>query len=382
MATESGLETVGLNAGQPAEPVVMVAELVDADLADAQRSRASSGREWADVRAELQDDPHSFSFFQAVRLLERLMPDRLLVGGYDDPAREIVRFRVSPQLAFPASEIQDLELSDDGPARMQVNFMGLVGPTGVLPHPYTQLVADRIRNRDHALADFLDLFHHRSISLFYQAWRKYRFTVAREDDARDRLADHLLDLIGLGLSGYRNLLPFPDEALLFRSGLLLPQPRGAAALQQLLVDFFGVPAEVEQFIGAWYALARSDLCEIGEDDDDSNQLGFGAVAGDEIWDQQSRVRVRIGPLTRAQYDSFLPGGNGHAALAALLRFYSHDQFDFDVQLILARNDVPGLRLGETEAGPWQLGWTTWLCATSPAGDADQTVITLHNGAAS
>lgn len=382
MAAESRLETVDLNAGKPADPVVMVAELIDPDLVDAQGAKSTEPDVWADVRADLHDDPYSFSFFQAVRLLERLSPARALVGDYDDPAREVVRFGVLPTLAFPASEIQELELDDeDAPARMKVNFMGLIGPSGVLPHPYTQLVADRTRSRDHALADFFDLFHHRSISLFYQAWRKYRFTVAREDQSRDRLADHLLDLIGLGLTGYRNRLPFPDEALIFRAGLLMPQPRGAAALQQLLMDFFAVPVEVDQFVGAWYALAKSDLCGVGDTEDASNQLGLGAVAGDEIWDQQSRVRVRIGPLTRAQFDSFLPGGSGHPALAALLRFFSHDQFDFEVQLILAREDVPGLRLGDGKQA-WQLGWTTWICATSPASDADQTVFTLHNGAAS
>jgi type VI secretion system protein ImpH len=49
------------------------------------------------------------------------------------------------------------------------------GPSGVLPYNYTELVIDRLRNKDRALAEFLDIFHHRMISLFYQAWEKYRF---------------------------------------------------------------------------------------------------------------------------------------------------------------------------------------------------------------
>ena len=34
----------------------------------------------------LRDNPNSFGFFQAVRMLERLHPKRDRVGGYGDPA--------------------------------------------------------------------------------------------------------------------------------------------------------------------------------------------------------------------------------------------------------------------------------------------------------
>src|SRR5690606_25703824 len=103
--------------------------------------------------------------------------------------------------------------------------------------------------------------------------------------------------------------PLVEDALVFYAGLLGLRPRGATALEQLIADFFGVPAQVEQFVGAWYPLPRRDQCALGEDDGISNRLGVGSVIGDEIWDQQSRVRIRLGPLARSQYESFLPGGD-------------------------------------------------------------------------
>ena len=157
-------------------------------------------------------------------------------------------------------------------------------------------------------------------------------------------------------------------------------PRGAVALQQLIEDMFAVPAAVEQFIGSWYALDSSDLCALGEDDALTNQLGMGAVAGDEIWDQQTRVRIRIGPLERSRYDEFLPGKSAHIALASLVRFFSHDQFDFELQLVLAHDDVAGVRLGEAGADH-QLGWSTWICSAPRVDDADETILTLRTGAA-
>ncbi|HEX3866011.1 MAG TPA: type VI secretion system baseplate subunit TssG, partial [Gemmatimonadaceae bacterium] len=96
---------------------------------------------------------------------------------------------------------------------------------------------------------------------------------------------------------------------------------------------------------------------------EEGSLGFGAVAGDEVWDQQGRVRLRIGPLARDQYDQFLPGGRSFDALRALTRFFGNDQFDFEVQLVLAREDAPAFRLDGDDT-PLPLGWCTWL-RTSP-----------------
>ena len=220
------------------------------------------------------------------------------MGTFLHPSEEVARFTVNPDTAFPASEIHALELEDGHPPRMSVNFMGLTGPEGVLPYCYSLLISERIRDRDTAPRDFLDLFHHRIISLFYRAWEKYRFAVSYERDQQDRLTQHLKDLVGLGEQGLQNRLGIRDDALVFYAGLLGPQQRSAAALEQFIGDYFGVPAAVEQFVGGWYPLSTGTECTLGDEGDPSEQLGWGAVAGEEIWDPQARVRLRIGPLTR------------------------------------------------------------------------------------
>ena len=175
------------------------------------------------------------------------------------------------------------------------------GPLGVLPYHYTLLLAERLRARDSAPAAFFDLFHHRIISLFYRAWEKYRFTVAYERGEEDALTVHLRDLAGVGLEEARKHLPIPADALLLYTGLLGPQPRGAQALEQLLADYFGLPVEVEQFVGRWYPIPKWDQCELGAEDGLSNQLGLGAVAGLEargegadraVADAMRRVRTQ------------------------------------------------------------------------------------------
>jgi type VI secretion system protein ImpH len=376
MGAKVGMEDVALRV-----PLASPAPTPEADAAADAAPLGADGRgaPAADplrlARAALRDDTTSFEFFQAVRLLERLKPERAPVGRFVDPGEEVVRFGVEPSLAFPPSEIQALELREEGAARMAVAFMGLTGPLGVLPHAYTWLVAERARARDGALGAFLDIFHHRALSLFYRAWERCRVTVACEK-REDRLRAHLLDIVGMGLAGMQGRLPFGDDTLVSYAGLLALQQRGAVALEQLLEDYFDVEVEIEQFVGGWYPVAPRDQCAVGEELGAATQLGRGVVVGDEVWDQQMRVRVRLGPLSKSQFDRFLPTGDAYEPLCSLLRFYAHDQFDFEVQLMLAQEEVPGIVLGADADASQPLGWSTWIRTAPFDRDAEDTVLAV------
>jgi type VI secretion system protein ImpH len=188
-------------------------------------------RTGSSVKRRLLEQPHRFDFFQAMRLLEKIA--RQEAGeqgearsvGYDGPPdREAVRLRVLCSRNFPAGEVYSIvdrkrdSGKQTGPrdARfaMVVSFMGLFGPNGVLPLHYTQTILDRVRRKDYALRDFIDLFHHRLISMFYRAWEKYRFPIALEraqaergkNFRRDAFTQSLYSLIGLGTKGLESRL--------------------------------------------------------------------------------------------------------------------------------------------------------------------------------
>lgn len=328
------------------------------------------------VEAELHETPCSFQFFQAVRLIELLFPDRKPVGYFEHPSSEAARFAAHPTLSFPASQIQSIDWPDGGIPRLSVNFMGLTGALGVMPLYYTELILQRGRAGDTAVADFLDVFNHRMISLFYRAWEKVRFTIAYERGGRDPYTLYLKDLIGIGTAGLADRQKVPDEALLYYAGLLAQRPRSAAALRQMLSDYFDVPVEVDQFAGSWYRLDEDNQCQFEDDPGVSGQLGIGAVVGDEIWTQESRVRIKLGPLPLARYLDFLPGGEAFEPLQSLVEFYSNGELDFEVRLILKREEVPRCELGATgEAAP-RLGWVTWARTGPCESDAGDTVLEL------
>jgi type VI secretion system protein ImpH len=327
--------------------------------------------------ADLLDrEPYLFEFFQAIRLMARMEPQRKVVGGFHNPAAEVVRFGANPDVSFPASAIQSLELREGKPSLMRVNFMGLQGPLGVLPRSYCELVNERIRARDTTLRDFFDLFNHRIISLFYQAWEKFHFQIPYERGERDRFSHYVLALLGLDTPGLQNRQDVADESLLFYGGLLSMHSRSATGLRQVLGDYFSVPVEIEQFVGAWNPVELESQCSLGENGGYSEQLGLGAVVGNEIWDQQSRVRIQLGPLTLEQYVDFLPGHEGHRQLRSLTRFYTGGEYDVEVQLILRRQEVPACELKPQDGDGQQLGWTSWMKSAEFTHDAGETVLEL------
>lgn len=342
----------------------------------------------------------AFDFFQAVRILARLDPKRRRVGYSSPPKDEIVRFRAHMSLDFPPSSIHEIE--KQAPAlpmpRMTVNFMGLTGPNGILPRPYTELLIRQQREskgkEKEALRSWLDLFNHRLISLFVRAWEKYRFYVAYEygdayRDDPDTFTQALFSFIGLGMKPLRHRLRYSvwsevdglpqekvlgkidDLALLYYSGLLAQRPHSATGLQLLLQDYFNLRAEVSQFLGCWLVLEKTSQTQLGVA---NGEMGISAVVGEKVWDIQSKFRLRIGPLKRNRFDDLLPDRTPiperktFFLLVQMVRLYLGPELDFDVQLILKKEDVPACELQEKGLGA-RLGWNTWLCSQPAIQDA-------------
>lgn len=357
----------------------------------------------------LHAEPFAFDFFQAVRLLERLVPGSVEPGRDGPPGSECVRFRSPASLAFPPSAISDLIIKPEAqaPPVLVQAFFGLTGPSGILPRHYTELLIrleKETREPDRfALRDWLGLFDHRLVSLFYRAWEKYRFAIpfergeARRPDP-DPFSRSLYSLVGLGEPPLRNRLVVPergspqspplarvdDLAVIYYAGLFAHRPRSAVALERLLGDYFSVPATVESFRGQWLPLGPENQTQLsGEDDTAGSRLGVDAIAGEQVWDVQGKFRVRLGPLTYPQFAEFLPDPAPIPArkaiflLSHLTRLYNGHDLDFDVQLVLKSDAIPECRLAPDDPGPddvgHRLGWNTWLRSLPADEDSGEAV---------
>lgn len=358
----------------------------------------------------LFEEPHQFEFFQAVRLLERWFVREEQLSSHDVLSQRL-HFRNSLSLAFPASEIAEFKvvaasreaeqvasesnhasLLDDVAAathstgantradsrrvahvEMTPSFMGLLGAGGTLPLFYTELFAQReFYQKDTAARAFMDIFLHRAVVLFYQAWRKHRLAVQFEADRRNRYLPLILAVAGIGHRSLRDRLRahdggVSDHTLSFFAGALQQRPLSATMIQRVLAQYFDVAFKLEQFIGRWFALPSENQTRLGLA---NARLGHGAVASERVWQRDLRVRLTIGPMAKEKFGRFLPGGPAELALRELLTLFTGVTLEYEVKLALKATDVSPATL-DPGFGP-RLGWDGFLItkpATSDRSDA-------------
>jgi type VI secretion system protein ImpH len=252
-----------------------------------------------------------------------------------------------------------------------------------MPQHYTELLIKSLRDKSFALRDFFDLFNHRLISLFHRAWEKYRLpaTFERQAPGEDAVTASLMAIVGLATPNLRERMAVDDEAVAHYAGHYSHWPRSVSALEAILSDFFERPVRIEQFRGRWAWLSADEFTALPQgraSEGSFAQLGINAVVGERVWDVQGSFRVCIGPLTYRQFSDFMPGNRNLAQLVDLTRLFVGPTFSFDMQLTLARREVPFLALATAGDYVPRLGWNTWLKHAEFEEDATDAVFLLDS----
>lgn len=321
---------------------------------------AGDGRDDRDsVIARLRAEPYRFSFDQAVRILELRQRGKKAVGEGGDPRAEAIAFSSEVGLTFPPSEIVDLHPPESEGKRdlLTVAFLGLAGITGPLPMPFTEQIIERMRVRDMAGRDFLDLFNHRLLSLLVRLRRQLRPELRTDPPWESPQGGVFAAVIGLATPHLRGRLGVPDSSLLHFTGLLAQSRRSQSGLETLLGGFFGMKVSVAPMQGEWESLSPCQWTVLGGAGRNCS-LGVDAVLGTRIWDQGAGIAVAPEPLDLAVFRRFLPEKPGFLRMAALVDFYTRREAAADLVLRLEAAQVPPSRLDA--AGDTLLGLTSWL----------------------
>jgi type VI secretion system protein ImpH len=305
----------------------------------------------------VQAAPHRFGFHAVLRLFEALNPGSPRLGRSRHPQEDRLRLAQEPSVTHAPASLAGFEpAGEHRPDRLTVHVLGLFGPDGPLPLHITEQARDRQRNHgDATLRRFIDIFHHRLLSLFHRAWADVRPTVSFDRPAEDRFAHYTGALIGLSTPGLQHRDAMPDLTKLHFAGLLGGQTRHADGLAAVLSAFFVMPVQVESFVGGWLVMQHSDLTRLG-DGQRTATLGGTALLGGRSWSRQHKFRLRFGPLSLVQYERLLPDGGSFHRLVPIVRNWAGDALAWDVNMVLDRDEVPRTLLGRQG----RLGWTTWL----------------------
>src|SRR4030095_9242274 len=269
--------------------------------------------------AALAEAPYRHDFYQTLRRLECLYETKPRGGQALRPLAEPVRLGQDPDLSFAPAPLASFSAKDGDSPRLQVRLFGLFGPNGPLPLPVTGYVRERSGLAgDPTLSRFCDLFHHRFLALFYRAWAQAQPHVSRDRPHADRFTVYVRSFLGMAPSTSRARDALPARAKFLHVGALIRHARNVEGLTHILEHFFHVPVRIEEFVGHWMGLKTPERSALGRE---GALLGAGAVLGSRVWDRQHKFRVRLGPLTFDQYQSFLPGGATLRKLVDWVRMY-------------------------------------------------------------
>ncbi|RAZ71681.1 type VI secretion system baseplate subunit TssG [Mesorhizobium atlanticum] len=310
-----------------------------------------------------------YDFFE---LLRRLEQRRGLFGHSGTAEREPARLGQHVRLSFSARDVVKFQgAGDKAPARVTVANLGLLGPEGPMPLHLTRWVLDRLSQRwftgadagqtsDTTFVDFVNILQHRMIALYYRAWADAHPAVQVERSVGGRVRAMLEAMAGIGLPGTQD--PELDTVRLRQAGSLANQVDGAERLTLFLATAFKVPVQIKEFVAAWITIPKALQSRVGKA---YAALGSGATIGPRVFSRQSRIELRVGPLSLDDFKSFLPGERRLALFKEAVREMIGEPLDVDLRIVLAREAVPPPKMGTI-----QLGRTSWLSRPAEKGDAD------------
>ena len=311
----------------------------------------------------LEKEPYAHALFNTLRWIDARAGARLPLGRDTVARNEPVRLRQEPSMAFAPSTLAAARPARAGrPPELSIYSFGLFGPNGPLPLHLTEYARERMHHYgDQTLSAFADIFHHRLILLFYRAWADAQSTVSL-DRKEERFTRYVASLLHMGMPSLLRRDTVMDHAKFYMAGHLVRQTRNPEGLKQILQNFFSVPVRIAEFVPQWIRLEPSQRLGLGS----SLGLGRDTILGTAVRDAQHKFRIELGPLGRAEYASFLPGGRRARQLLHWVRDYIGVELAWDVRPVLKRQDVRGVALGAAQP----LGLSSWLGSRrSEQGDA-------------
>ncbi|AUG08339.1 type VI secretion system baseplate subunit TssG [Pseudomonas sp. S09G 359] len=298
-----------------------------------------------------------YSLFQAVsQVLKRLRDAHPMLD--DDALYDRLEFQANPGLGFPGHDIDRVEFfveHDQLRARLRLNVLGLCGAGSPLPAFYgEQALVDGVGGN--TTRDFLDLFHHRLHRLMLPIWRKYRYRQCFQAGAGDGFSEQMFALIGLRGQQIRTAAQLNCKRLLPYLGLLGLRAHSAALIETVLRYYFKHQRLfIEQWVERSVVITEPQRNRLGVA---NSVLGQDQVLGRRVADRSGKFRVHVQGLDWQRFHGFLPTGTDYPLLCSLVRLAARDPLEYDLRLVLAKDEIRPLHIGEHNV--CRLGWTSWL----------------------
>jgi type VI secretion system ImpH/TssG family protein len=222
-----------------------------------------------------------------------------------------------------------------------------------MPLDFTHYVFRRSNNQfDHTWRRFLDILHHRFLSLFYRAFARSEQAVSFDRENDDPVTDIFKSLAGLPPDqvfkdrrrGWR-FLGYPHQF-----GMKI---KTRAVLEDILRRSFRMDVAVRDLVMASYDIPPENRAVLGSRD--TATLGVNLQIGRSYYSAREKFEIRIGPVDYGICRLLLPGESGFALLAEIVNLYLARPLDYDLVFTINGDSIPRPALGSPAAclgGSW------------------------------
>ena len=304
----------------------------------------------------LQSQATELNFFQAVRLLEPSL----------DKDHQL-RFKVENSDAFQPSFIAGVSHQTRRNKKIttvRVNGFGTTGMQGPVPQCYSEMLQRaevRSHNGPEDPQSFLDIFHHRLISLLYEIKKHFNPLLFNEQPGNSELFQLFSSVCGLNMLDVFDRMPVSSDQLAAFAPVLANRRVDYSHVRNALGRYLDCEVKITPNQGCWKTLPgdfRAKLGRQGLSGVQEQGLGHGVGLGKRYWDNQAAIALTVNVKDIEQCRDLLPGGCEHKKLRAMLSFLTDGKYQFHVQLVIQWQQIPDSQLNQRT--PLRLGQTAWL----------------------
>jgi type VI secretion system protein ImpH len=295
-------------------------------------------------------------FTQFIRMVNYL---QYSIEGYE--LNTDLQFSSSLDLSCPQDAISKIEFKYQGNNLINIkattSFLGIIGPTGILPAHYTESIIKAKKEKDTIWLEIINIFYDKIIKLFRDIVQRNSVCLEHEK----YLLSHgvyqvknwssLVNLTGISTETAKE---FKSNFFLNHIGLLLTGSRCAKVLKVILYSYLEVPVTIKEFVHESVKLASEQCSKLGNS---NSILGKSLYLGHYADFYQNLITIKIHNLSIKQYNTLLPGLKLRTELENIFDYYLDMQVKYN--LVLCLNDAEqatALNLKQ----PRRLGFNMWL----------------------
>lgn len=298
-------------------------------------------------------DISQMQLFALMRYLHLAYDLKNNIGNEENLYEHPLRFGQDATLSFQEKQVHRVSQMPEK-TKVQIQGFGMLGSNGVLPIHITEASYEKkLHEKNTAFNDFLDIFHHRLISLFYKAWLMSEPVIMLDNGNNKAFSNQIASFVGSAIDQHDKDYEKLAYDQFYYSSLLLSQHMPLDNLQEILNCYFKIPIKIKQNIGQWIDSPEHSTIISHHSE---HRLGQGLLIGTRYYDITQKFRVVIGPIGISTYLRFLKNGDLAQQLNIWIYRYIKHNYIFDIELVVDKNEV----LPMAANGFSKLGQTSWL----------------------